>query len=57
MKAISASIIVLAGALLMVGGAIALRGYEDFFISTGVIIGVIGLYAWVKEYRGKQDSN
>jgi hypothetical protein len=47
MKAISASIVVLAGAVLLTGGSLV--GHTDtalFVQAVGVLVGVVGLVGW-----------
>jgi hypothetical protein len=52
MKSISASIIVLAAAILILGGHVVLHGDTSTFVmALGCAVGVIGLWGWFISLR------
>jgi hypothetical protein len=54
MKAVSSSIIVLAGALLLAAGAMINHADTQFFVcSVGTLLGLVGLVAWLTNLRGE----
>jgi hypothetical protein len=56
MKLVSASIIVLAAAVLLVGGAHSQRSdARDFLQFVGCVVGLIGLIGWLISFREKQE--
>ncbi len=55
MKGISASIIVLAGTILIVGGAYArAEGIQLFLMSVGCLVGLFGLAGWYVSLSDRQ---
>lgn len=51
MKAISSSIVVLAGAVLIAGGAAVSHGdTQTFVIIVGCLLGMLGLGTWIREW-------
>jgi hypothetical protein len=56
MKAISSSIVVLAGSILLAGGAAISHSDTQIFIcGVGVVIGLAGMIAWVFNLGVKAD--
>ena len=56
MRLISASIIVLAGAILLVGGSHIPHGDTKLFLQfVGCAVGLIGLLGWLVSFREKQE--
>jgi hypothetical protein len=54
MKAISASIVVLAAAILITGGSLIAHADSKLFVqSVGCIIGLMGLGGWFVSFREK----
>jgi hypothetical protein len=57
MKSISASIIVLSGAMVLVGGAFV--GHHDtstFVMLAGCVLGIAGLFGWYSTLRDSDKS-
>jgi hypothetical protein len=50
MKTIAASIIVLAGAILMASGAHVKTDTQNFMMMAGGVVGLVGLAAWYKSF-------
>jgi hypothetical protein len=48
MKSISASIVVLSGAILIASGAHVKNDVQNFMILVGGAVGIVGLVAWYK---------
>ena len=58
MKALSASIVVLAGAILLLGGSALLHSDTQLFVqSTGCIVGLAGLYGWFSCLRTHEKND
>ena len=56
MKAISASIIVLAGSLTFaIGGTIQHSDTQTFVCLVGIVLGIAGLISWILVMAGKAD--
>ena len=56
MKAISAAIVVLAGAIVFAAGAIVQHNDTQIFVcSVGGVLGLVGLYSWYTSFR-RNDS-
>ncbi len=56
MKSISASIVVLAGAIVLVFGSHVEHDDTQLFLqSAGIALGLIGLVAWLKTIKQEQD--
>ena len=55
MKAISASIVILAAAILLVGGSHVPHSDTRLFVQfVGCAVGLLGLYGWFLSFRDKQ---
>ena len=55
MKGISESIIVLAGSIAILGGALAERRQSEFPIALGVILIIIGMIGWIMARNAPKD--
>jgi Na+/melibiose symporter-like transporter len=56
MKSISASIVVLSGALLLVGGSFVPHDQTQVFVQfVGCVVGLIGLVAWWLAFKQSRD--
>ncbi|MBN1912520.1 MAG: hypothetical protein JW818_22550 [Pirellulales bacterium] len=56
MKAISAAIVLLAGAVLFAVGSTAVGDSQSGAQALGIIIGCVGMYVWVCEMRRDHQS-
>jgi hypothetical protein len=57
MKAISASVVVLAGMILLLGGAFVAHSDSRLFVqSVGCLVGIIGLAGWFSSIRKPDDK-